>query len=62
MLFFSLLASVTLALVALQPTQPLLQGGIDDGETPAEAAARELKEETGISQASIIAQVGTLAS
>ncbi|MDR1025853.1 MAG: RNA pyrophosphohydrolase [Lactobacillus sp.] len=24
------------------------QGGIDDGETPAEAAARELEEETGI--------------
>ncbi len=38
----------------------MLQGGIDEGETPAEAASRELQEETGISKASIIAQVGLL--
>ncbi|KAK9865946.1 hypothetical protein WJX84_007377 [Apatococcus fuscideae] len=34
----------------------LPQGGIDEGESPGEAAARELQEETGISQASIISQ------
>lgn len=32
------------------------QGGIDDGETAEGAALRELKEETGISQADIIAE------
>jgi len=30
------------------------QGGIDDGETPAEAALRELKEETGTDKATIL--------
>lgn len=34
-----------------------IQGGIDEGESPGEAAARELQEETGILQASIISQV-----
>jgi putative (di)nucleoside polyphosphate hydrolase len=32
------------------------QGGIDDGESPRQAAWRELKEETGIEQAEIIAE------
>jgi len=32
------------------------QGGIDDGESPRQAAWRELKEETGIAQAEIIAE------
>jgi len=32
------------------------QGGIDDGETPAQAAVRELLEETGISAAEIVAE------
>ena len=32
------------------------QGGIDDGETPANAARRELKEETGTNNATIIAE------
>ena len=32
------------------------QGGIDDGETPAAAAKRELKEETGTNNATIIAE------
>ena len=32
------------------------QGGIDDGETPAAAAFRELKEETGTDRAEIIAE------
>lgn len=32
------------------------QGGIDKGETPAEAAIRELHEETGIRSATIIAE------
>jgi putative (di)nucleoside polyphosphate hydrolase len=32
------------------------QGGIDDGETPAAAARRELKEETGTNKATIIAE------
>ena len=33
------------------------QGGIDEGETPAEAAHRELKEETGISKADILREM-----
>lgn len=32
------------------------QGGIDDGETPAEAAFRELEEETGTSNAEVLAE------
>lgn len=32
------------------------QGGIDDGEDPAEAAMRELAEETGITKARILAE------
>ena len=32
------------------------QGGIDDGEKPAEAALRELKEETGTDRAEIVAE------
>lgn len=32
------------------------QGGIDDGESPREAALRELKEETGTDKANIIAE------
>jgi putative (di)nucleoside polyphosphate hydrolase len=32
------------------------QGGIDDGETPRQAALRELAEETGIAAATIIAE------
>jgi putative (di)nucleoside polyphosphate hydrolase len=32
------------------------QGGIDDGEAPAKAALRELREETGITSARIIAE------
>lgn len=34
------------------------QGGIDKGEQPAEAAIRELREETGITSADIIAELG----
>ena len=39
----------------------LLQGGIDSGghENPMSAAVRELKEETGISSARIVALVST---
>jgi putative (di)nucleoside polyphosphate hydrolase len=33
------------------------QGGIDDGETPEQAALRELKEEAGTDKATIIAQM-----
>ena len=33
------------------------QGGIDDGETPEQAALRELEEETGTNKATIIAQM-----
>ena len=32
------------------------QGGVDEGETPFEAAVRELKEETGVSSVSLIGQ------
>ena len=32
------------------------QGGIDKGESPLEAARRELQEETGVSQATLLAQ------
>lgn len=34
------------------------QGGIDEGETPEQAALRELKEEIGTNQAEIIAEYG----
>jgi putative (di)nucleoside polyphosphate hydrolase len=34
----------------------LPQGGIDEGETPAEAAFRELEEETGTAKAEILAE------
>src|ERR1700742_3356705 len=33
------------------------QGGIDDGETPEQAALRELEEETGTNKATVIAQM-----
>jgi putative (di)nucleoside polyphosphate hydrolase len=33
------------------------QGGIDDGETPAEAALRELEEETGTNKARVIREM-----
>jgi putative (di)nucleoside polyphosphate hydrolase len=33
------------------------QGGIDDGETPAEAALRELKEETGTRNAKVLREM-----
>ena len=33
------------------------QGGIDDGETPVEAALRELEEETGTNKATIITEM-----
>lgn len=33
------------------------QGGIDDGETPEQAAIRELEEETGVKDAEIIAEL-----
>lgn len=34
------------------------QGGIDDGEDPRHAVMRELREETGVSSAEIVAEVG----
>lgn len=34
------------------------QGGIDDGESPREAALRELREETGTDKAEIVAETG----
>ena len=49
--------SSCLGMTEVQQTHALLQGGIDEGESPGEAAARELQEETGISQASIMSQV-----
>lgn len=33
------------------------QGGIDDGEDPRDAVIRELREETGVSSAEVIAEV-----
>lgn len=36
---------------------PQSQGGIEDGEEPKNAAIRELREETGIESAEIIAEV-----
>ena len=38
------------------------QGGIDDGETPEQAALRELEEETGTNKATIIAQMSEVAA
>lgn len=35
------------------------QGGIDDGESPEQAAVRELEEETGVSDAAIIAELSS---
>jgi putative (di)nucleoside polyphosphate hydrolase len=33
------------------------QGGIDDGETPAQAAHRELEEETGVTRAEVLREM-----
>lgn len=33
------------------------QGGIDEGEDPRNAAMRELKEETGVASAEVLAEV-----
>lgn len=38
----------------------LMQGGIDEGEDPRNAAIRELREETGVTSAEIIAEVQIL--
>jgi putative (di)nucleoside polyphosphate hydrolase len=38
------------------PAWQMPQGGIDPGETPREAALRELKEETGTDKAEIVAE------
>ncbi|KAL6005456.1 hypothetical protein ACLOJK_006023 [Asimina triloba] len=35
----------------------VLQGGIDDGENPADAAVRELREETGVTSTEIVAEL-----
>lgn len=35
----------------------ILKGGIDEGEDPRNAAIRELREETGVSSAEVIAEV-----
>ena len=34
-----------------------MQGGIDEGEDPKAAAIRELREETGVTSAEVIAEV-----
>lgn len=38
------------------------QGGIDKGEDPRAAAVRELREETGVSSAEVLAEVMHLSS
>ena len=40
------------------PAWQMPQGGIDPGESPAEAAFRELAEETGTDKAEIVAESG----
>lgn len=37
-----------------------LQGGVDEQEVPRDAAIRELREETGVTSAEIIAEVSIL--
>ncbi|MBF0560404.1 MAG: RNA pyrophosphohydrolase [Alphaproteobacteria bacterium] len=39
-----------------EPAWQLPQGGIDEGETPIEAALRELKEETGTDKADVVSE------